>query len=104
MGTMTGWLWPRDLCLFQTEFHLLLRPPPLPNQNKVQMNAFTIKDVKGKTHLQNPSLKRFGVWQRFFTGRTKPDMLGSAQGESFSNRPAKPDILSTGVGFFWRAL
>ena len=68
------------------------------------MNVFASKGVKGKPYVEFPSLKRFGVWQRFVTGRTKPDMLGSAQGESFSNRPAKPDILSTGVGFFWRAL
>ena len=72
MGSLgnNGWVavWPCDLWLLQIEFHLLLGPPFAKPKKKVQMNVFTSKDVQRKTHLQFPSLKHFGVLQRFVTG------------------------------------
>ena len=66
--------WPCDPWLFQTEFHLLLGPP-FAKPKKGSNERFCNADVKGKAHLQFPSLKHFGALQKFVTGRAKPDML-----------------------------
>ena len=49
--------------------------PPFAKPKKGSNERFCNADVKGKAHLQFPSLKHFGALQKFVTGRAKPDML-----------------------------